>query len=368
MSAFYIIFMLIGIPWNVLLIVVILKKRLFKQPAILLLLNLATTNLLFCIIIMPMIIAPTMAHEYIFGKSDYVRCQVCYAEAVIMAILLLMSAYSVVLLSVDRFLYLKKPLKYSSIVTAKRVAGILVLCWVLFTAFSILPVFGVGFVAFAHVIAICTIVFQPFGGKNYFLTYYWFYIVLASMIPIVILLFTNTWMLCIVRKSYAEGYLRAKRNSNSTSTHATQMKRKHIKGNIRLTQIFGALFLSSIFTWMPLALTAMMYVAGGVFIEEFSSFAVLCFFSQSVIHPIIQILLLQDVRVVIIKPFKKLLSQCRSQKHNSMSPNVASNEGEESGKMPDKKSCCVCCSILDRCGWALVDYSNDKATSKEANI
>ena len=39
----FIIYMLIAIPWNLVVIVIILRKRLFLQPAILLLLNLAIT-------------------------------------------------------------------------------------------------------------------------------------------------------------------------------------------------------------------------------------------------------------------------------------------------------------------------------------
>ena len=171
MSGFLILFMLIGIPWNLLLIVIIIKKRLFKQPAILLLLNLAITNLLLCLLVMPMNIIPALAGEFIFGSSDYARCQVCHL-ILIMSILLLMSVHNIALLSLDRFLYVKKPLQYQNIVTLKRVIAILVLCWLVFTAFSILPVFGVGLVNFEEAIAACVLTWAV-KGLNIHYVYYW---------------------------------------------------------------------------------------------------------------------------------------------------------------------------------------------------
>ena len=369
MSAFLILFMLIGIPWNLLLIVIIVKKRLFKQPAILLLLNLAVTNLLLCLLIMPMVISPAIAGEFIFGESDYIRCQVCHLTTIIMSTLLLMSVYNVVLLSLDRFLYVKKPLNYNSIVTVKRVVAILTLCWVLFIAFSILPVFGVGFIAFAHVLSMCAIGFFSVGPNNYYI-YYWINIISASIIPTTIFLFINAWILCIMRKSISSGYLRAKRNSRGrygVTTNDSQAKRKHAMDNIRLIQIFGALFLSSIFTWMPLAITVIMITAGNFFSLEFTVFATLSFFSQPVVHATIQLFLLKDVRAVIVKPFKFLV-QYRHKRSETPSISENNNEGDSKADCSRWNGCSKCCGMLDRCGWALVDYNIESTTSQESQF
>lgn len=104
------IFLLIGIPWNLVVIIVILKNRLFVQPAIVLLLNLAITDLFLCVLVMPLNIISAFSVEFIFGNSDYIRCQVCQT-GLIFNILLLMSVYNVALLSLDRFLYVRIPLQ-----------------------------------------------------------------------------------------------------------------------------------------------------------------------------------------------------------------------------------------------------------------
>lgn len=370
MSGFLIVFMLLGIPWNLLLITVIIGKHLFKKPAVLLLLNLAFTNLFLCIIIMPMIISPAIAGEFLFGSSDYVRCQVCHASAIVMAILLLMSVYNVVLLSLDRFLYVKIPLKYNSIVTGKRVALVLVLCWLAFATFSILPMFGVGFISFVHVLSMCTSAFLTVGLNGQYI-YYWVFIALACVIPVAVFLFVNAWMLCIVKKNYASGYLRAKENlkSDPTSTLHKQMQRKHVEDNIRLIQVFGALFLSSIFTWMPLAIAVIMTTVGNFFVLEFTVFATLCFFSQSVIHPIVQILLLQDIRAVIIKLFKKLLLQGRNVTITESTNNPSGREGNRLKILSccREMSCSACCNVFRRCGWALVANNINNISSVESD-
>ena len=122
----------IGVPWNLIVICIIVKKRLFKQPAILLLFNLAVTDFLFCAVVMPINLVTAIAGEFIFGSSDYARCQACQMAGIVLDVVLLMSVYSIALLSLDRFLYVRKPLDYESIVTLKRVIAILVVCWCVF--------------------------------------------------------------------------------------------------------------------------------------------------------------------------------------------------------------------------------------------
>ena len=299
LSAFLILFMLIGIPWNLLLIVIIIKKRLFKKPAVLLLLNLAVTNLLLCVA-MPMMIIPALAGEFIFGQSDYARCRVCYLS-LIMSILLLMSVHNIALLSLDRFLYVKKPLQYKNIVTIKRVAAILTFCWVLFTAFSILPVFGVGEVDFVQILPACTLNFDA-RGLNVNFIYYWVFSIGSCLAPVIIFLSTTTWMVCIVLKNMRKVYTRAKKNSlGGRNVSAAHTRAKYAKDQIRVVQIFMALFLFSLATWLPILITLTMVNAADVFVLEFTTFSFLCLLSQPVVHPILQMLLLRDVRTVFVQ-------------------------------------------------------------------
>ena len=350
MSSFLILFMLIGIPWNLVLIIIIIKKRLFKQPAILLLLNLAVTNFLLCLLVMPMQIIPGLAGEFIFGNSDYARCRVCYLT-LIMSILLLMSVHNVALLSLDRFLYVKKPLQYQNIVTLKRVSAILALCWLVFTAFSILPVFGIGVVHFVQVLPACVLNFEE-RGLNIHNTYYWVFHVGACITPVTILLITNTWMLCIMKKSIRNGYARSKRNSIGGRKSLNSIRRKYARDQTRLSQIFVALFVSSIVTWLPIAIAIIMVAAANFFVLEFTTFSFLCILSQPVIHPILQVLLLRDVRTVVAQPCR-LLSGCQCYSRETP-PNSENNKSDDKATTCTKHCCRqnvrACCCMWDCAG------------------
>ena len=52
-AAVALLFMIIGIPWNGLVIAVILRKKMFSRPSGMLLLNLAIADLLLCLLHMP---------------------------------------------------------------------------------------------------------------------------------------------------------------------------------------------------------------------------------------------------------------------------------------------------------------------------
>ena len=81
-----------------------------------LILNLAVSNLLTCALIFPFTIITGIAGEFIYGASDHVRCQICQL-GVVYLVLTFVSLNSLALISVDRFLYIKKPLHYNMMVT-----------------------------------------------------------------------------------------------------------------------------------------------------------------------------------------------------------------------------------------------------------
>ena len=309
-----IIFMLIGVPWNLIVIATVLKKRLFLQPAILLLLNLAITNFLLCLVVMPLNVIPAIAHEFIFGDTDYVRCLLCQVTGVAINFLLLMSVYNVALLSLDRFLYIKKPLKYEEVVTVKRVVVVLVACWVLFMLFSLLPVFGLGEFSLGSVVSTCTVNFSEYGSNIPYI-YFWVFVIAASVLPTIMLLVTNIWMLCIIRKSVLKYYHRARNRGGGKgrdmSVHS-RLKQKNKWNQVRLLQIFGAILCASIITWMP-TFVSIVVLATRTIVLWLIVFGHVTILSQAVIHPVLQVIFLRDIRVEITRPYHYLKGKlCKS--------------------------------------------------------
>ena len=109
-AAFLILFFIVGLPWNALVVGIILKKKLFIRPSLMLMLNLAVTNFLVCLLVMPFPI--------LFGIIANLRedaDKMCQA-GVLLVMLPSLSIHTVAIMSIDRFIYLKNPTTYKQIV------------------------------------------------------------------------------------------------------------------------------------------------------------------------------------------------------------------------------------------------------------
>ena len=69
--------LLFGTPLNLFVILTVLCKKLYKVAAVIPMLNLAISNVLVCLLVLPFVIVSGYSTEFIFGSSDYVRCEVC---------------------------------------------------------------------------------------------------------------------------------------------------------------------------------------------------------------------------------------------------------------------------------------------------
>lgn len=140
-------FFLVGVPSNLVVIISILKKRLYRLPTHILLLNLAISDLLVCLFVMPFTIIAAFAGGYIFGSSDYIRCRVCEGSVVFTA-LTFFSVCILSLISVDRFIFIKFSLYYEKWVTRRKIFIIITILWLLSLFVSLLPLFGFGEIEF----------------------------------------------------------------------------------------------------------------------------------------------------------------------------------------------------------------------------
>ena len=77
-AALTLLFIAVGLPWNILVVITILKQKLYKRPSNLILLNLAITDILLLLFTVPIYAATGITSEYFnLGKSDKVRCEFC---------------------------------------------------------------------------------------------------------------------------------------------------------------------------------------------------------------------------------------------------------------------------------------------------
>ena len=180
-AAVALLFMIIGIPWNVLVIAVILRKKMFSRPSGMLLLNMAIANLLLCLLHMPIpVVAGIERFRYDTGFNG-----ICQAAAILMILLVLVVVYTVALMSVDRAVYLKKPLTYDNILTPQRMLGVIAILWIICIAISLLPLLGFGRVAYHTETLTCVPILHPDEEASTLHTSYFILIVVCR--------FFGTW-------------------------------------------------------------------------------------------------------------------------------------------------------------------------------
>lgn len=316
LAAIVILLLLLGLPSNILVITVVLRKKLYQhQPTIVLLLSLALTDLLVCVLVMPWNIVTLIAGEFQFGGDDYTRCQVCQT-GVIFVILSLVTLNNLAVISVDRLIYLRAAIHYSKLVTNTRVLIATILVWFLSTVITIPPLFGFNEMRFSTAVGICTIAFSgsTYLAKN---SYYLILLAVVVLVPIATLVVTNAWGMGIIQNQLRKKSKNLKKDKqNHRKSFHKKLKRQQQTGQVKLVKVYGAIFITNLITYIPIVARLITGVVAEA--DEFTqavrisgTLAYIALLSQSVVHPIVQAFLIGDVRKGIAAQFNTVTTQVR---------------------------------------------------------
>ncbi len=304
-------FILLGLPSNFLIIFGVIRQRLYTQPTYILLLNLAVSDLLVCLCVLPFTVISGFSREFILGSNDKIRCRVCQT-GITLVLFAGFSLHCLAALSIDRLIFIKFPLRYSNMMTAKGTAIAMVILWLLNICLSILPLFGYGDIVFQEMVATCTIRFTLATrlAPNYF---YVVLVAVVNLVPFSLILISNIWILCIVQKHIRKIYV-VKASSENKAEFIQSMKTvvsqaKHYS-QLQLIKVFGAIFVANVLTWIPIIIRSLLSV-GGVNMSEWWHFVVfVSLLSFVVLHPVIQTCLIPEFRAYIAVFLKCLLCPC----------------------------------------------------------
>ena len=293
-------------------------------------LNVAISNLLVCILILPFVIVSGYSSEFVFGSSDYVRCIFCSMGSANIT-LPMVSSYTLALISVGRLLYLKKPLRYSSIVTPARVSALFVIVWVVRVVSVVValpPYFGFGGISFSYTNLACVplVIWKTPGLPN---VYYYLILVPIGQVSIAVLFVMYIWIVSISRQYILKN---PKRFALLHKQFATQLKYLSKKGpgydeemnkiihsankqqQFRMVQVLGAIFLTNIITWIPMIVLMIASVFIGTKIPTFCySFVYIFYLLEIILHPLLQIVLIYELKETVQRlwsSFKKTFCIC----------------------------------------------------------
>ena len=319
---------LIGVPWNLFVIVTIVKKKLYHSPTILLLLNLAITNLLLCLLVMPFNIITGFSGEYLFGPTDAIRCHVCQSTGIIIIILPVIALHTLSLMAVDRFIYLKKPLRYSTWITPKRMIVTLIIIWIVCTIFSLPPLFGFGEIKFTFTVSTC--ILHAIGRTSVAPNFAFVLFALAPsfLLPVVVLFVMYAWILYIARKGILERLKRRvthRAEACEPVSADTPCEKRMVQ--LRLVRVFLVIFTANLLTWLPaIGLTLAAAIIGpGQIPAYMDTISYLSFISETAIHPILEACLIREVRMTMtgyVSYWWMKLQVCKGQKVDESLPST----------------------------------------------
>ena len=364
---------LVGLPSNALVIVSIIKEQLYKEEAThILLLNLAISDFSVCLLVMPCVIVTGFAGEFVFGSSDYVRCQFCQFGTVFIA-LTVFSVNILATISMDRFIFIKYPLQYSKVVRIPVIIVIVIFLWLLSIFEALLPIIGFGQITFSFSLSACTP--TVFGEGKYTMNiYYTVALICLALIPIVMIIVFNIWLACIVSKQIRVVY-RTRRNFGNKEelkryNHSLrkQMHKRRNRKQLVLVRVFGAILLSNIIVWMPVTIHIIVVLAvdpDQIPLGNYS-FVYITFIMHSILHPLIEGWMIPEIKACfksllgvtfLRRQLKKLQEKIERRKSDAVSLNLIHDRDDENDR------CCNCCDI---CTLAFALHSSEHLESQES--
>ena len=364
-ASFLLLFFVVGLPLNLLVVVTIVKEKLYTQPTIILLLNLVLTDLILIVFHIPFQVAVGIAGEYNIGENDYERCWTCNIGGVMNIIFQLNVISTIALMSFDRFLFVYKPLKYERIITIFRTMLVLALTWIITIVVAILPLVGYGDNIFIPFLLSCSSDSSLVTGD-----YAVVGLVYGILCFIAIVVF-NIWLSCIVMKNIRAVYnvngLPATSSSDGDKLYASMKKKRHQK-QLHLVRVFGGLLCVSVITWLPVLILTIVQIAGEQPPQVLTNIFFVFLSSLVILHPFVETLLIKEVW----KPFKKMivLFCCTKSKTKLLSADRSDGRvccgcygnGAESSRSPG----CSGCGFLEICNVALF-LNHPRANSPNGN-
>ena len=340
-------FILVGLPSNLLIIIGIVLQRLYSRPTYILLLSLSFADFLMCVLVMPYTVVAGFAGEFVFGSNDRTRCHMCQF-GICVVFFAGCSLYSLAALSLDRLMFIKFPLKYFHYVTATRAVIAVGSVWILNFVLSVLPLFGFGEIIFQTMVATCTMRFisDTNLAPNF---YYVLLVALMSSLPVFLIFLTNIWIVCIVQKHIRRIYFirgTFKNKVEFTATLKAKIRQTKHRKQLQLIKVFSAILIANFLTWIPIIIRSLFAMIGRN-VSEWWHFVIFnSFISFAVIHPIIQVAFIPELRDYFVAFVKKTVCYfcCCKEMPSCRTPSTSNMERLEKGSLND--SGCNCCTIL----------------------
>ena len=302
------------------LIFTLCHPKTLKQPSIIFLTNFVLVNLLMAVLVMPFTITTASFGEWVFGKTLEEKNGTCQFVGFVFAYTIQLTILTLAVMSVDRFLFIVKPLFYKRFMKTWVAIVIVVFVWILSCLLNIPPYFGLGQYAFGQFTATCV---QVWVGHKDFLIFF----CLIMLVVVTIITVTTLWTFCFTRRfiKRARDQLSTSKKGRSAHDHVYTSRMKKLIG------IFGMLLMVTVLTFVPAILASLIGIIIGSNNLPGPVFAivVISFLVNSIANPVVQSYFRKDVNEFIVHYYNKAMKMfcCMILTHGETSTTSTSGQG-----------------------------------------
>ncbi|XP_011404796.1 PREDICTED: medium-wave-sensitive opsin 1-like [Amphimedon queenslandica] len=261
-----------------------------KLPSTILFTSLIMIHYVIALIYIPSWLISAAYGEWIFGSTIQVKEATCKFAGFILNYTLQVKSFTLAAISVDRWLFIVKPIFYKQYMKAKLAVVLAVIIWIGSCLSVATPFFGIG-----------NYFFTEFGScEPQFLGELGYSILMLIFVltALCIIIVTSIWTCCFTRRFIREHAQLADESA-------------YVSKNRRIIGIFGAMLVAYGVCYTPGIIVIIASLFCDVNAAAFA--AVLVFFlTVIIINPIIQSVFRPDVKKVIVK----LCAMCRKFHHS----------------------------------------------------
>ncbi|XP_063047879.1 melanopsin-A [Engraulis encrasicolus] len=238
-----------GLVGNFLVIYAFSRSRTLRTPANMFIINLAITDFLMCLTQTPIFFTTSMHKRWIFGEKG------CELYAFCGALFGICSMITLMVIAVDRYFVITRPLASIGVVSCKRAFYILLAAWLYSLAWSLPPFFGWSAYVPEGLLTSCTWDYMTFtpSVRAYTMLLFCF----VFFIPLIVIIYCYIFI------------FRAIRNTNNAvskipgSNRRDSIKRFHrLKNEWRMAKIALIAILLYVISWSPYSSVALTAFAG----------------------------------------------------------------------------------------------------------
>ena len=272
------------------LIVTLCNHKVLQQPSVIFLTNLITYNLIFSSLYITPEMVAAAAGEWVFGNTLEQRHASCQFVGFVSANILYLTLFFLSVLSVDRFLFIVKPVVYKRVMKTWLAWMICACGWVFSAILSTTPFYGLGQYGF-HMHAINCGTVWPDNTD--------FVVFCAAILLVFIAIITVTtiWTYCFTRKYLSRMESLAASVGNDHQTHFYSIQHRKVIGVFTVILfVTGIAYIPGILTALIGAIIGQDNIPGPIHIT-----INLIFYTNYIINPIVQSYFRREIKEFIVQ-------------------------------------------------------------------